>query len=164
MAAGTEFYNPTRRYKHFRPREAALALKVQGTPTNNATIGLFNNSTGPRVLVVRDFTLNGTAADVVSMSYAAGAVGTSQGLVRSMLPSQAAPSGLLASIDTATAYPGDYQLALSSLGIFIWQHDFPFAVVEPNWSLVFQCNTAAHALTCSVVWEAISIDELDWFW
>jgi hypothetical protein len=160
----TEWYNPTRRYKHFRPREAARALKAQGTPTNKATISLFNNSTGPRVLVVRDFTLNGTAADVIATSYQQQQIGTSQGFVASLLPSQPPPSGLLASIDTATAYAGDYQLALSSLGIFVWQHDFPYAVIEPNFSLVFQCTTTAHALTASLVWEAISIDELDWFW
>lgn len=160
----TELYNPTRRYKHFRPREAARGLKATTVPTNRATISIFNNSTGPRILVLRDFTLNGTAADTVNTSYQPGQIGSSQGLVASMLPSQPSPGGLIASIDTATVYPGDYQLALSSLGIFVWQHDIPFGVVEPGFSLVFQVNVAAHALAVAAIWEAVSIDELDWFW
>ena len=159
----TEIFNPTRRYKHFRPREAARAQKTL-TPTNKATFSLYNDTTGRSVLVVRDFTVQGTANDLVGTSYQSGQIGTSQGLVQPLMPSGGKTAGLLASIDTVTTYASDYILALSSLGAFVWQHDFPFAVIEPGWSLVFQAATAAHATTVAVVWESIQIDELDSFW
>jgi hypothetical protein len=159
-----EIYNPTRRYKHFRPRQASRGMKASGVPVNFATLSLYNNSSAPAVLVVRDFSINGTANDVIALSYAQGQIGTSQGKVSALLPSEAVQAGLIASIDTATAYPGDYAISLSSLGTFEWYHDYPFAVVQIGWSLVVQGTTAAHAVTCSILWESISIDELDFFW
>ena len=160
----TEIYNPTRRYKHFRPRQASRGMKASGVPTNLATISLFNDSTGPYVLVLRDFTLYGTASDNVQVSYARGQIGSSQGLVSALLPSEAIQNGRIASIDTATVYPGDYAIPLSTLGAYEWYHDFPFAVIQPNYSLVFQGTTAAHAVTVACVWESILVDELDFFW
>jgi hypothetical protein len=159
-----EFLNPARKYKSFRPRQAVRALKATGTPTNNATVGLFNNSTGPYILVVRDLTILGTVSDVIAASYADAQIGTSQGKVQSMLPTAAVQNGLLASVDTATLFPGDYDLSLSTTGVWEWEHDFPFAVIEPGWSLVFQDPTVAHAITVSLVWEAIQIDQLDYFY
>jgi len=160
----TEIYNPTRRFKNFRPREAVRALKATGVPTNRATVSVYNNSTGPRVLVVRDYTVSGTANDFVATSFAVGQVGSSQGLVSGLVAGEQLPQGLIASIDTTTVYAGDYSIPLGQPGFFEWYHDFPFAVVLPGWSLVFQCNTVAHALTVSAMWEAVSIDELDFFW
>lgn len=161
---GGEIFNPKRRYKEFRPRQALRGMKSTGTPTNLATVGLFNNSTGPSLLVVRDLTINGAASDTVQVSNAVGAVGSSQGLVHAMVPSQPGSPGLVASIDTATVFPGDYMAALSTIGSFVWNHDIPFAVVEPGWSLVFQQVTAAHAMSIALIWEAIATDELDWSW
>lgn len=160
----TELYNPTRRYKHFRPRQALRGSKAVAAPTNHATFSLFNDTTGPYVLVVRDFLVQGTANDLVGTAYVNAQVGSSQGLVQPFLPTAGKQNGLFASIDTATVYPADYIIALSSLGAFEWYHDFPYGVVEPGWSLVFQAATIAHATTVSVVWEAILIDELDFFW
>ena len=154
---------PRREYKHFRPRQAVRGMKAQGVPTNRATISLFNDSTGPYVLVLRDFSVNGTANDNIATSYQPGQIGTSQGLTQSLLPTGAKQNGLIASIDTATVYAGDYTLNLSSLGTFEWFHDWPYAIVEPGWSLVFQATVAAHAVTVSALWEAIAIDELDFF-
>lgn len=160
----TEIYNPTRRYKHFRPREAVRASKAVAAPTNHATISIFNNSTGPRILVVRDLFVQGSANDLVAMSYQTGQVGSSQGLVQPYLPSSQTLAGLIAGIDTLTVYAADYTIALSSLGTYEWYHDFPWAVIEPGFSLVVQAVTVAHATTVSAVWEAVSIDELDFFW
>src|SRR5262249_60582120 len=93
-----ELYNPTRRFKHFRPREAVRALKATAVPTNRATVSIFNNTTGPRVLVVRDFTITGTANDTVATSFATGQIGSSQGLVSGLVAGEALPTGLIASI------------------------------------------------------------------
>ena len=159
----TDLFNPARKYKHFRPRQASRGMKVQGVPTNRATISLFNNSTGRAVLVVRDFSVNGTANDNIVTSYQAGQIGTSQGLVTPIMPAEAVLPGLIASIDTATVYAGDYTINLSSLGTFEWFHDWPYAVIQPGFSLVFQATVIAHAVTVSALWESIQIDQLDYF-
>jgi hypothetical protein len=113
--------------------------------------------------VLRDFSVNGTANDNIVTSYQQGQIGSSAGLQQPLMPTGAKANGLLASIDTATVYPGDYTLNLSSLGTFEWFHDWPYAVIEPGWSLVFQATVAAHAVTVSALWESIFIDELDFF-
>lgn len=156
-------FNPRRQYRHFRPRQASRGMKASGVPTNLATIGLYNNSTGPFVLAVRDFTVNGTASDTVAISYVRGQIGASAGVVVPLVSFEAIQTGLIASVDTATAYPGDYAISLSTLGTFEWFHDWPFAVIEPGISLVFQGTVAAHAVTVSVLWESIQIDQLDVF-
>jgi hypothetical protein len=160
----TELFNPMRRYKAFRPRQSSRGTKAQATPTNRATISIYNNSTGAHVLAVRHWMLNGTANGVVSTAYAAGQVGSSQGLVTALLPSEAPQAGLIASIDTTTVYPADFNIALAAAGEAEWYHEFPFGIIQPGWSLVFQAQTAAQAMTVAAVWESILIEELDWFW
>jgi hypothetical protein len=160
----TDFFNPARKYKHFRPRQATRATKSLGIPTNRATISLYNNSTGPYVLVLRDFIVSGTANDNIAASYQPGAIGATPGLAAPMLPTDPLMNGQLLGLDTATAYAGDYIFGLGAYATFEWWHDFPFAAVTPGFSLVFQCTTAAHALTVAMVWEAIQIDQLDYFY
>src|SRR5262245_13231666 len=160
----TDLFNPARKYKHFRPRQASRASKSTGVPTNRATVSLYNNSTGSFVLAVRDFSVAGTAADNVALSYQPGQVGSSQGLVASLLPTDAVQPGLLASIDTLTVYAADYTVPLNTTGEWEWFHEFPFAMITPGFSLVFQCSVAAHAIVVSAVWEAIEIDQLDYFY
>lgn len=161
---GGEIFPPKRRYKEFRPRQGARGMKQTTVPTNLATVGVFNNTTGAQYIVIRDITANGTASDLIACTYANSQVGSSVGLVHQLVPSMANQVGIIASIDTATVYPGDYIIALSNTGVWQWDHDFPFAVLEPGWSLVFQDQTAAHALEISCVWETINSDELDWVW
>ena len=158
-----EGLNPTRRYTWFRPRQAARGLKVTGTPVNRATVSIFNSSTGPQYLIVRDIRIAGTASDSIQASFQNGQIGTSQGLVAPMVSGDAAPMGLIASIDTATAFAGDNSLDLGTQGTFTWYHDYPFAVIQPGVSLVLQDPTVAHGITVSAIWEAILSDQLD-FW
>jgi hypothetical protein len=160
----TDLFNPARKYKHFRPRQAARGGKNLASVTNLATVALFNNSTGPQVLVVRDILIVGTANDMIATAYVPGQVGASPGLVQPLLPTDALPAGLVTSADTVTSYPADYLLPLSSTADFEWWHDYPFAVVTPGWSFVLQERTSAKAMTVSLLWEAIAIDQLDYFY
>ena len=160
----TDLFNPARKYKHFRPRQAARASKSLGVPTNHATVALYNNSSGPYLLVVRDFQISGTANDTIAVSYQPGAIGASPGLVQTLIPTDQLPAGQILSVDTATVYPGDYILSLAGYSTFEWFHDFPFGVLTPGFSVVFQAVTIAHAMTVAVVWEAIEIDQLDYFY
>jgi hypothetical protein len=159
-----EIYNPDRRYKAFRPRQAARGVKSTGTPVNNSTVCLFNNTLGAQYLVVRDLTVNGNVSDLVAASYLLGQIGAGPGKVSQLIPSMGVQVGIITSIDTATVYPPDYDIALSSTGTWEWEHDFPFAILEPGWSLIFQDTTVAHGLQVSAIWESINPDELDWSW
>jgi hypothetical protein len=159
-----EIFNPRRMYRLFRPRQSVRGRATTGTPTNLATIGLFNNSTGRSVLVVRDITVSGPASDTVAASYQRTQIGSTAGQSASIVSNEAAQPGIIAWVDTATVYSGDYVLALTAQGVFWWQHDYPFAVVEPGYTMVFQDATAAHAISVSLIWEAIEIDQLDYFY
>jgi hypothetical protein len=158
-----EIFNPRRPYRFFHPRQAMRGRATTGTPTNRATVGLYNNSTGRSTLAVRDVTISGTASDTVAIQYVQTQVATTAGQQAALVANEAITPGLMAWIDTATAYSGDYIAALTAQGAFWWQHDYPFAVVQPGYSLIFQDTTVAHALTVSLIWEAIEIDQLDWF-
>lgn len=158
-----ELFNPRREYRLFRPRQAMRGRATSGTPTNRATISLYNNTTGRATLAVRDVTISGTASDTIAIQYAQGQVGSTAGQQAALVANEAIYPGLLAWIDTTTVFSGDYVAALTAQGAFWWQHDFPFGVVQPGFSLVFQDTTAAHAITVSLIWEAIEIDQLDWF-
>ena len=156
-------FNPRRPYRWFHPRQSMRGRSTTGTPTNRATVSLYNNTTGRATLVVRDVTISGTASDTVAIQYAQTQIGTTAGQQAAMVANEAIYPGLMAWVDTTTTFSGDYVAALTAQGAFWWQHDFPFAVVQPGFSLVFQDTTAAHALTVSLIWEAIEIDQLDWF-
>jgi len=158
-----ELFNPRRPYRFFHPRQAMRGRATSGTPTNHATVSLYNNSTGQATLAVRDVTISGTASDTVAIQYAQTQIGTTAGQQAALVANEAVTPGLMAWIDTATVYSGDYVAALTAQGAFWWQHDYPFALVQPGFSLIFQDITVAHALTVSLIWEAIEIDQLDWF-
>lgn len=159
-----ELYNPRRMYRLFRPRQAMRGRSTTGTPVNHATVGLYNNSTGRSTLVVRDVTISGPASDTIAIQYAQGQIATTVGQQAMLVANEATEPGLMAWIDSATVYSGDYIAALTAQGAFWWQHDYPFAVVQPGYSLVFQDATVAHALTVALIWEAIEIDQLDYFY
>jgi hypothetical protein len=154
---------PRRKYRDFRPRQAMRGFKGTGVPTNLATVGLYNNSTGPLVLAVRDIQIGGTAGDFIAMSYQNLQLGGTSGKVQALDSSGSVQSGLINGIDTATAYAGDYQFPLGTQGDFNWYHEFPIAILIGGVSLVMQCVTAAHAINVSFTWEAIAVDELDYF-
>lgn len=159
-----EFFNPRREYRLFRPRQAMRGRSTTGTPTNRATIGLYNNSTGRSTLAVRDITISGPTSDTINIQYAQGQIASTAGQQSALVANEAIVPGLLAWVDSTTVYSGDYVAALTAQGAFWWQHYYPFAVVQPGYSLVFQDATAAHAISVSLIWEAIEIDQLDYFY
>lgn len=159
-----EFFNPRREYRLFRPRQAMRGRSTTGTPTNRATVGLYNNSTGRSTLCVRDVTISGPASDTINIQYAQGQIASTAGQQSALVVNEAITPGLMAWVDSTTVFSGDYVAALTAQGAFWWQHDYPFAVVQPGYSLVFQDGTAAHAITVSLIWEAIEIDQLDYFY
>lgn len=152
--------NPTRRYRSFRPRQAARGVITLTGPTNNATLSLYNNSSGVHVLVVRAFMVSSTVAHLVLVARQQGAQGASGGTIVPGVTGDGARAGLLYSLDTATAITPDY-LVPSQFNWPAFGLEFPFEVLQPGWSLTFQDTTAAETMRLAVIWEAVQADQLD---
>lgn len=162
--------NPTRRYKWFRPRQAARGSITLGNVTNYSTVALFNSSSGAHYLVIRDYeTIFADPGGLTSIGYVQGQLGTAGGVKTPLVPGEAVPPGILTSLDSATLLTLDWPLpwmggAMNNSSAW-WPHNFPFAVLPPGWSFVLQDNAVGSGLAqLNVMWEAILADELDFAW
>lgn len=155
--------NPTRRYKWFRPRQAARGSLTTDAPTNKATVSLFNDSKGSYVLVVRAFTVDSAAGHPIAAGYLQGAQGSAAGTVSPLWAGEATMRGSLYYLDTATALTPDWTFETGINQGYV-AYPFPFAIIPPGWNLTFQNTTATEALTVNILWEAVFPDELDWLY
>jgi hypothetical protein len=160
---GHEGDNPTRRYKWFRPRQAAWGFAQISAPTNFGTVSLYNNSGGAQYLVLRDWRAINISNNRVSMFYAVGAQGSSFMSGQSFMPDQPQLPGVCYDLDagsaTSTAFKFDQNVQQAW-----WPHDFPLAILPPGWSICFQNQSNATFMGGSFMWEAIFADELDFMW
>ena len=156
----------TRRYKWFRPRQAARG----GVPATTAgsgkfaTISLYNSSTGPRVLVIRDWSISSTVGHVHGAGYNQGRLSGTAGVVTPFFPGDRAPAGLVDYQAANAALTPDYYVENLSGSSMQWFHDFPFAIVPPGWAFYIQCVTANTNIDGGFIWEEVSIDELEYFY
>ena len=159
---GREGLNPTRRYHDARPRQMARGLITLTTPVNSATLSLYNESLGDRLLVVRAYNLFTTVAHLVLVQLQQNKQGTAGGSVAPMVPGDVT-AGTLYSLDTATVLPNPDYIVDLPYNRPAWDYAFPFQVLHPNWSLSFQDTTAAETMRLAIMWEAIYPDQLDYF-
>jgi hypothetical protein len=131
-----------------------------------ATVSLYNNSTGAQVLVVRDLHVDSNG-EPIGTGYVSGTIGTHTGLEASLLVGDAIKPGLVYTLDDTTLLSYDWGSTNGTAVDAWWPHDFPFAVIQPGWSLFVQCNnrgaTPADYIV-SFAWEAITSDELDFLY
>jgi len=153
-----------RRYHSFRPRQAAIGQRQISAPTNLPTVQLFNDSTGPFTLVVRDFTLVGTSGDTVAISVINSAIAAALGVTQPLYPLDGKRNGYMTSLDTATTFSQVYRTILGTSGFYGWYDNIPFVLIPPGWGVVWQGQTAAHGLTVSAIWESIEEEELDYWY
>lgn len=153
--------NPTRPYKYFRPRQAARGNVNLASSVNFATCLLTNASTGAFYLVLREWRLSSGAANTVRVASTKALTATATGVTVPMVPDMAAPDGVMGSVDAATQIVADYRIVIPAGADQWYQHDYPFGVIPPQWSLAFQAQTAAQALVLSAVWESVAEEELD---
>lgn len=160
----SDYENPGRRYKWFRPRDAMRGEFNQGSPTNFATVYLYNNSSGQYYLVVRAIEVAAGAGTVINIAYVQGVVGTAGGTVQRVVPTDAPLAGTLARQDLTPVLTPDFILRCDQQGGAYWQHDFPIAIIPPGWNLGVCNTTSAQGNTVSFLWEAVFPDQLDWFY
>lgn len=159
-----EAENPTRRYKHFRPRQAARGGVATVVPTNYATFALFNNSTASQLLIVRavSYGINGAPAQ---WGMFMGRLTGTPGQTGNYFPSMGELPGLVDYSDQPAILPGDFvdggsQTTLTSIPPL----PFPLAVIEPGWSFFVQGTLKSFNSTAGFIWEAIFPEELDYVW
>ena len=152
--------NPTRRYKWFRPRQAMRGYDGFSAPTNYATIGLYNNSRSTHVLVLRDIQTGGGHTTFASPQDALPTGATVVTTVNPVFGLQAALAGQVFHLDSATLYTNtDWDISNNFPPNRVL--NIPFAVINPGQCLLFQSQTRATFLTFQAIWEAITIEELD---
>jgi hypothetical protein len=152
--------NPTRRYRSFRPRQASRAVGSTAA-TNWATVRLYNNSTGSHYLVVRDWTF-WTGSTSIAFASGQGSIGTvpTTGITPLVAGTAAIPGQILVN-DDATQINSDWATNDAG-GQVSWMHDYPFAILPPNWWLAAQGRIQGSAINVAFLWEAILADELDY--
>ncbi len=162
----SDWNNPARRYKWFRPREA---MRGQATPSTAGagdynTKALYNDSTGPIVLVVRHWNCQVTAAGVVNFFYNQGRLTGTNYPAQPLYPGDALKNGLVDYSQPSSAGTPDFAIYLGAAGMEIWRHEYPFAILPPGWSLVIQAGSTAAVMGAAFLWECVRIDELDYFY
>jgi hypothetical protein len=156
-----EFENPERRYRGFRPRQAASSYFVPTTPTNRATHSLYNNSTGSQWLVVRH--IDAQSAGSCAGGFQNNTIGSSSGNVTTIVPNERTPPGQHFYQDVATISPYTF-LFTAPNAVLMWSHDFPAAFIPPGWSFFIQALTSAAIVGVSFFWEYVFAEEVDYIW
>lgn len=154
--------NPTRRYKWFRPRQAAWAYTpTQSAPVNFGAIALYNNSSGVHLLVVRNFynNLDSTSAyNVFRRQSNAGTV--LPNAIFRLIPGEAAPPGQLIFSDEALVTTGI--IADTNVTSIPWGSVAPMMILPPGWAIVMQARTQAQGVGFGYLYEFLEPDELDY--
>ncbi len=127
----------------------------------NTTIALTNNSLGPELILVWQIwepTPNGgdvftsyQQIDPMEVVFPA----------QPIVPGDAQPPGILSGYSQATAYTPDFDLGNAQFSSR-WPATFPFAVLQPGWSLCFQnAGGGEDSLGMALWWEAILSEYFD---
>jgi len=145
----------THRYKWFRPRQAARGGVPQTSVAGGkfGTVSLYNSSTGPTVLVVRDWVLYSSDSKAAIFGYNQGRLSGTNYPSVPMFPGDGARAGLVDYQAANAALTGDYQINTATGVPFFWSHDFPFAVIPPGWALFVSQKTAAKIIAEGFIWE-----------
>jgi hypothetical protein len=153
--------NPTRRYKSFRPYQAARGgITATQTSTNYATLSLFNDSRVAQLLVLRSAGL-AWSNGAITRGYNQGALGTHVGTEFPFIADRGQPPGQIYYQDAAAVLP---RMIPWTPGASTADYGpIPIAILGPGWSFVLQINALAASITyADLMWEAVALDELEW--
>jgi hypothetical protein len=153
--------NPSRRYKWFRPRQAYRGYILLAA-THLWTLSLYNSGSSPKILVPRHFLPYDTSSTLVDIALQRGTQGNSGGTISPVVPDTPTGNGTLYSLDTTTAVTPDYFMTTNVLASTGWPLTIPFQVIQSGWSLTFQGSVAGKTGILAILWEEITMDELDY--
>jgi hypothetical protein len=140
-----------------RMRRAARAAGAVGGANFN-TVQLWNNSSGRDVLVVRAIQITTPAGgDKCLAAYTQTQL---SGLVMggvALVTGDQQPPGQTYQQSLAAPLTADYYLGFT-VNNYYWQHDFPFAALQPGWGLNIALDTIGQSIFVSFLYEAVPPD------
>ena len=144
-------------------RRCGRAAIIPPSEHDNDTIALFNNTASSELILV--WQANGASVGAaVGASYEQiGPLATTT-FTAAVVPGDAPPPGILSTDDITALYTPDWYIGLPTTGPG-WPATFPFAVLQPQWSLVFQpVGGGVNMGGISLFWEAILPKYFDRFY
>lgn len=145
-------------------RRCARGNIVDAGEATNTTVALTNNSLGAELLMVWTIAQDADTPTELQLSYQQNLGLNPGGIVQAVVPGDAPPPGILSSGDLPSAFPPDWTLRSAALTPW-WYATFPFAVLLPYWSLVFQgYGGGAIGVGVNLFWEAILPQYFDRFY
>lgn len=148
------------RYSNFWARYAHRGVG-SSAGVNVNTVALFNGDTR-YFLVVRDWAAANLTASgsIITFSTRTRLTGTA-GTIAPMFSSSPILAGAIDQSSQAGAGTGDYQYIYATGASAQWNHDFPFAVIEPNYSLAWAATGSGQTILASVIYEAVPAEQID---
>jgi len=128
------------------------------TPTNNATLVLYNNSTGAQKLLV--WFAHMQLQNINTCGYGV-FQGNPGGTVQPVTPlwTRAAPvAGTVAKLDTATNFQLSLYFRLGIATYAVLNPTLPWAILEPGWSFIIQDQKAGDIFGANVIWQASAME------
>jgi hypothetical protein len=145
-------------------RRCARATAYDGGESTNTTVALTNNTASSELILV--WQLYGIGAGFpLQTTYLQGVPPFSTVVpVAALVPGDAPPPGIVSQGDYPSILPADFVFGIGSLPT-PWPATFPFAVLQPNWSLVIQSfGGGTGSVQAALFWEAILPKYFDRFY
>lgn len=124
-----------------------------GNPTNLSTHILWNNSTGPSILVVRAVTTWDATLDRAMGGLVQATAGTHLGVESPFIAGGQIGPGQHYYQDTATVISNRDLLLCAPTVQPAWNWDFPICALQPGFGLAIQCSGATHPMSVGFFWE-----------
>jgi hypothetical protein len=145
-------------------RRCARCHAVDTGEANNTTIALTNDSLGADLVLVWQMASDTTGGGTLQVSYQQMPPMGTLIPVQSVVPGEGRPPGVVSSGDQPNAFTPDWQ-PLGQFGEAYWPATFPFAVLLPGWSLVFQPAGGGNGqFGVNIFWEGILEKYFDRFY
>lgn len=152
---------------HPNPYRMMKGATIGGTSANHYSVSLYNDSSGPELLIVWDATEGITVTDILYCRTVQGIQGTlvtaattPSGVVTRVVAGEAPLSGLFYYADLAAFISPDVYLSVavnSKTNTGRW----PLAVLQPGWSFQAQgVQSAGQQFAFSFTWESVHIEDL----
>lgn len=130
------------------------------TPTNNATLGLFNSSQGAELLVVWVAYPALQVINTCGFGVIQGSIGGTVITPRPLYTSGFVRAGVVTKLDTATSYQLDQFWDLGMSPPTAMNVNLPWAILDPGWSFIIQDQKAGDSFGANVIWQSLFPEEL----
>lgn len=131
------------------------------TPTNNATLVLYNNSTGAQRLLVWFAHMQLQNINTAGYGVVQGNPGGTPQPVAPIWTRAAPVAGVVSKLDTATNFQLYLYFRLGIATYAVLNPTLPWAILEPGWSFIIQDQKAGDIFGANVIWQASAMKDAD---